>query len=111
MSNELGTLVIVVLKAQNLNDIHSFSKQDAYGQISLNGTVKRTPVDKRAGQHPMWDAEIRFPIMKDKSEKHRMLEVSCWADEPRDDVLLGQAKLDISETLKTGEFDGESAHI
>jgi Ca2+-dependent lipid-binding protein len=106
MSAEIGTLAIVVLKAQNLNDIHSFSKQDAYGQLSLNGTVKRTPVDKRAGQHPLWDAEVRYPIMKDKGEKYRMMEISCWADEPRDDVLLGKATLDITETLRTGEFDG-----
>jgi hypothetical protein len=54
----------------------------------------------------VWDAELRFDITKDASEKNRILEVSCWAEEPKQDDLLGQGKVDISETLRTGEFDG-----
>lgn len=61
----------------------------------------------KGGQHPVWDAEIRFPVMKGTADKHRKLELSCWSKEPRTDELLGQAKIDISETLKTGEFDGK----
>jgi len=34
MSNELGTLVVVVLKARNLNDKHTFHKQDVFAQIA-----------------------------------------------------------------------------
>jgi hypothetical protein len=124
---ELGVLVVVILKARNLNDKHSFYKQDAYAQASLNGNVQRTPVDVRGGQHPVWDAEIRFPVMKATGEKQRILEVSCWAKEHKtDDILgtydtilrgdgvclpcfcsIGTGKVDITETLKTGEFDGE----
>ena len=37
----------------------------------------------------------------------RTLEVSCWSKEPRNDDLVGKGELDISETLQTGEFDGE----
>jgi len=37
MSKELGTLIVVVLKARNLNDKHSFYKQDVFAQVSLNG--------------------------------------------------------------------------
>jgi Ca2+-dependent lipid-binding protein len=106
MSDELGTLVIVVLKAQNLKDIHSFYKQDVYAQLSLNGKKKSTPVDKKGGQHPLWDAEIRYSISKEGGEKNRVLEVSCWASEPKVDEVLGTGKVDITETLKTGEFDG-----
>ncbi|KAG7451079.1 uncharacterized protein BT62DRAFT_827909, partial [Guyanagaster necrorhizus] len=66
---------------------------------------KKTEVDIKGGQHPVWDAEIRFPVMKGTADKYRKLELSCWSKEPRTDELLGQAKIDISETLKTGEFD------
>jgi hypothetical protein len=34
---QLGTLVVVVLKARNLIDKHSFYKQDVFAQACLNG--------------------------------------------------------------------------
>jgi Ca2+-dependent lipid-binding protein len=86
---ELGTLVVVVLKARNLNDKHSFYKQDVYAQVSMSGATQRTPVDVKGGQHPVWDVELRVPIMKQTGEKHRTLEVSCWAKEHKVDDLLG----------------------
>ncbi|KAF7424256.1 hypothetical protein PC9H_009562 [Pleurotus ostreatus] len=106
MSKELlGTLIIVVLKAKNLPDPHSFYKSDVYTQVSLNNESKSTPVDVKGGQHPVWDAELRFPVMKDSAAKFRELKVSCWSKEPRTDEKLGEGKIDITETLKTGEFD------
>jgi Ca2+-dependent lipid-binding protein len=113
MSNELGTLVVVVLKARNLNDKHTFTKQDVFAQVALNGPPKRTAVDVKGGQHPVWDEEVRISVPKDSSEKKRTLEVSCWAKEHKADDLLGQGKVDIGETLRTGEFDGArlSIHI
>ncbi|KAF8896587.1 hypothetical protein BD779DRAFT_1496727 [Infundibulicybe gibba] len=102
---ELGTLIVVILKARNLNDKHSFYKQDVFAQATLNGTTKKTHVNVKGGQHPEWDEEIRFSIMKDASDKHRKLDVACFAKEPRSDDLLGKGQVDISETLRTGEFD------
>ncbi|KAL0573574.1 hypothetical protein V5O48_008388 [Marasmius crinis-equi] len=101
---EIGTLIVVVLKARNLNDKH-FYKQDVYATISLNGVKKRTKVDAKGGQHPVWDDELRFPVMKNTSAKHRKLEAQCWSKEHKDDDMLGEGTLDITETLKTGEFD------
>ncbi|KAJ3768650.1 C2 domain-containing protein, partial [Lentinula raphanica] len=101
---EIGTLIVVVLKAQNLNDKHFF-KQDVYAQVSFGGTTKKTKIDYKGGQHPVWDAELRFPVMKSTTNKFRELEVSCYAKEHRDDTLLGEAKVDMSTTLKSGEFD------
>ncbi|TFY73956.1 hypothetical protein EWM64_g10056, partial [Hericium alpestre] len=103
--NLYGTLVIVVLKGQHLIDNHTFYKQDPYVRLSLSGIVKRTPIDSKGGQHPVWDAELRVPIAKDAAKKNRVLELSCWSEERREDQLLGEAELDISETLRTGEFD------
>ncbi|KAJ2924625.1 hypothetical protein H1R20_g12450, partial [Candolleomyces eurysporus] len=102
---EIGTLIVVVLKARNLNDKHTFRKQDAYAKVALNGTEKKTKVDIKGGQHPVWDDEVRFPVLKTPSGKLRKLEISCWSKEPRDDDLLGKATLDISDTIRTGEFD------
>lgn len=42
--DELGTLIVVVLKAKDLNDKHSFYKQDAYAQITFNGNFQLIPI-------------------------------------------------------------------
>jgi Ca2+-dependent lipid-binding protein len=102
MSKELGTLVVVVLKARNLPDNH-FYKQDVYTKVTLQGTTKKTKVDVKGGQHPEWDDEVRFPVSDDTS---KVLEISCWSKEPRQDAIVGKGEVDISDTLRTGEFDG-----
>ena len=106
MSKELGTLVIVVLKAQHLIDNHTFYKQDPYVKLSLSGATKQTPVDPKGGQHPVWDAELRFPISKDPSKSNRTLTISVFSEEKKEDELLGEGSVDITDTLKSGEFDG-----
>ena len=107
MSSELGTLVVVVLKARNLRDKHTIHKQDVFTQATLGDIVKKTAVDIRGGQHPVWDEELRFSIAKEASDKTRKLEVCCYSKEPRQDELVGRGTVDITETLKTGEFDGK----
>ena len=107
MSKELGTLVVVVLKAKNLHDRHSFYKQDPYAKVTLNGKTVKTSTDVKGGQHPEWDSEFRFPVYAAKSDSARQLEVACWRAEPREDEEIGKGKVDISDTLRTGEFDGE----
>lgn|SRR5712671_151089 len=106
MSKELGTLCIVVLKAQHLPDKHTFYKQDPYVKLSLSGATQQTPVDSKGGQHPVWDCELRFPISRDPSKTNRTLTVSVFSKEKKDDELLGEADVDITDTLKSGEFDG-----
>jgi Ca2+-dependent lipid-binding protein len=106
MSKELGTLVIVVLKAQHLIDNHTFYKQDPYAKLSLSGATKQTPVDPKGGQHPVWDVELHFPISRDPSKSNRTLAISVFLEEKKDDELLGEGTIDITNTLKSGEFDG-----
>ncbi|RPD61172.1 hypothetical protein L226DRAFT_58598 [Lentinus tigrinus ALCF2SS1-7] len=105
MSKEIGTLVVVVLKARNLRDKHTIHKQDVYAQATLSKVTKKTKTDVRGGQHPVWDEELRFPIYKPVSDETRKLEIACYSKEPRSDELVGRGEVDISETLKTGEFD------
>ena len=66
-------------------------------------------MDLRGGQHPEWDSEVRFTVLKENGPggKNRKLEVSCYCQGPKTEDLLGGATVDISDTLKTGEFDGE----
>ncbi|KAL4074835.1 C2 domain-containing protein, partial [Scleroderma yunnanense] len=104
---EIGTLVVVVLKAQHLNQ-PSFYKQDPYAQVTLSGQTEKTKVVSKGGQHPVFDDEFRFPVYADEGQdrKNRLLEVACYKQETKgDDVLLGKGSMDIEETLKTGEFD------
>lgn len=105
--SELGTLIVVLLKARNLNDKHTFWKQDVFAQATLNDVQKRSHVDIKGGQHPEWDSEVRFTVLKETGPggKNRKLEVACYAQEPKTEDLLGKATVDISNTLKTGEFD------
>lgn len=107
MSKELGTLVVVILKAKNLHDRHSFYKQDPFTQITLDGVTHKTEPDVKGGQHPEWDQEFRFIVDRDEDEKHRMMEITCLRKEPRKEEEIGKGKLDITKTLKTGEFDGK----
>ena len=54
MSKEerIGTLIVVVLKAKNLIDRHSFYKQDVSCQISLNGARSVRVKVWKGSSHP-----------------------------------------------------------
>ena len=110
MSTEIGTLVVVVLKARNLIDKH-FYKQDVYTQVTLNGAMKQTSTDLKGGQHPEWDEELRFTVHESSKKAGKTLEVVCWSKEARSDEIVGKGEIDITETLKTGEFDGMHPHM
>ncbi|KZT73664.1 hypothetical protein DAEQUDRAFT_662231, partial [Daedalea quercina L-15889] len=102
---EIGTLVVVVLKARNLPDKHSLYKQDVFSQVVLGGSTKATKIDIKGGQHPVWDEELRFPIYQKTKQEDRLMEVSCWRKEPRGAECIGKGTVDVEETLRTGEFD------
>ncbi|KAF9061409.1 C2 domain-containing protein [Rhodocollybia butyracea] len=103
---EISTLVVIILKAQNLHN-KSFFKQDVYATVTLNGRslITQIKVNVKGSQHPLWDDELQFPVLKDAVKKHRELKVSCWAKEHKDDMLLGEAKVNMTPTVKSKEFD------
>ena len=108
MSKELGTLVVVVLKARNLPDDH-FYKQDVYTTVTLQGHTKKTKVDVKGGQRPEWDEELRFTLTDSTSASAKKMEIACWSKEARQDSVVGKGEIDVSNTLRTGEFDGKCA--
>ena len=62
----------------------------------------------------MWkrfrDQDLHLKVLSQETKENRALKVSCYAKEPKGDELIGAGEVDIKETLKTGEFDGVSAH-
>ncbi|KAJ7276212.1 hypothetical protein B0H12DRAFT_1084166 [Mycena haematopus] len=124
---EIGTLIVVILKANHLPNKRNIGKQDPYCLVSVNGEKQRTKVLKRGGQHPEWDDEIRFKLYEDdtlitngpdgappppppKDGKKNIkggsiMKLSCFADDPREPTLIGQTDVDLTEVLTKGETD------
>ncbi|KAG6837932.1 hypothetical protein H0H93_008326 [Arthromyces matolae] len=125
---EIGTLIVVVLKANHLPNKRHIGKQDPYCSVTHNGEKRRTKAIKRGGQHPEWDEELRFTLYEDESSpnlnedgpsqlppKDRRgpkkvkggwtMKIACFADDPREPDLIGEADVDLTEVLTKGETD------
>ncbi|KAF8268296.1 hypothetical protein EI94DRAFT_1683103 [Lactarius quietus] len=127
-ARDIGTLIVVVLKARNLPNKRQFGKQDPYCVVVLNGETRKTKVIKRGGQHPEWDEEIRFTIYEDaealrgsddgtppplppkagrgpkKIHGGETMALACFAAD-KEPELIGEATVDLSEALTKGETD------
>ncbi|KAK7695702.1 hypothetical protein QCA50_000338 [Cerrena zonata] len=113
---DIGTLIVVILKARNLPNKRHIGKQDPYCTVSLNGEKRRTKAIKRGGQHPEWDEEIRFTLYEGtepepvamtsdgtppppppKKEKGpptihggKYMGIACYAEDIREPDLIGE---------------------
>ncbi|KAF8076197.1 hypothetical protein FPV67DRAFT_1617778 [Lyophyllum atratum] len=130
---EIGTLIVVVLKANHLPNKRHIGKQDPYCVVNVNGEKRRTKAIKRGGQHPEWDEEIRFTLYEDTSDTAnkdahvngtppplppkdpkgpkkikggKIMKLACFADDPREPDLIGETDVDLTEVLTKGETDG-----
>ncbi|KAI6034316.1 hypothetical protein BKA83DRAFT_5894 [Pisolithus microcarpus] len=129
---EIGTLIVVVLKAKNLPNKRHIGKQAPYCLITHNDHKRRTRVIKRGGQHPEWDEEFRFTIYEDmdaeipkpaqrdelppplppkrskgpkKIKGGCLMKLQCYADDIRDPDFIGETLVDLTEALTKGETD------
>ncbi|THH09054.1 hypothetical protein EW145_g2288 [Phellinidium pouzarii] len=113
---EIGTLVVVILKAQHLPNKRHIGKQDPYCCVTLNGDKRRTRAIKRGGQHPEWDEERTGgetpppPPPKETKRKKKVkggnaMVVACFADDPKEPDLIGETVVDLTEVLTKGETD------
>ncbi|KAI0301772.1 hypothetical protein B0F90DRAFT_1715146 [Multifurca ochricompacta] len=126
--HNIGTLIVVILKARNLPNKRQFGKQDPYCAVVLNGETRKTKVIKRGGQHPEWDEEIRFTIYEDsnalrassdgtppplppkagrgpkKIQGGEKMALACFAADKEPD-LIGETIVDLTEVLTRGETD------
>ncbi|KAF5369904.1 hypothetical protein D9758_001235 [Tetrapyrgos nigripes] len=126
---EIGTLVVVILKANHLPNKRHIGKQDPYCAVTFNGETKRTKALKRGGQHPEWDEEVRFTIYEDvdplpagangtppplppkdhtapkKVKGGNTMKLACYADDIREPDFIGDSSVDLREVLTKGETD------
>lgn len=101
--------------------------------MAFNNERQRTRAIKRGGQHPEWDEEVRFTLVEDNDETParpvngsdtppppppkdsrknksikggKLMELMCYADDPKEPELIGETTVDLSEVLTKGETDG-----
>ena len=123
---------------KNLPNKRNIGKQDPYCVVTLNEEKQRTKVDKRGGQHPEWDEELRFTLFEEiedgfghpvdedgpppplppKNSKGppsiaggKFMKIACFADDARDPTQIGETSVDLTEVLTKGETDGTPVHL
>ncbi|EXJ73875.1 uncharacterized protein A1O5_03637 [Cladophialophora psammophila CBS 110553] len=96
---EIGTLVAVVDRAKNLPNRKTMGKQDPYCAMRLGKEAKKTETDKRGGQTPRWDQELRFTVHD--SPDYYKLKCSIFNDDKKTD-LIGEAWIDLQEVIIPG---------
>ncbi|KAH7100450.1 C2 domain-containing protein, partial [Auriculariales sp. MPI-PUGE-AT-0066] len=118
---EIGTLIVVILKARNLPNKKRIGKQDPYCTIRVNNETQRTKAINRGGQHPDWDEEFRFTLFGDiitssghEPQSHSIgmfnilggttMHLACFADSFREPDLIGDALVDFTVALAKGEW-------
>ncbi|KAG8731167.1 hypothetical protein FRC11_004825 [Ceratobasidium sp. 423] len=112
---------------KNLPNKRHIGKQDPYCRMTFNQETRRTKAVKRGGQHPEWDEEVRFSIYEDAEDElertaggdktpppkdrfrnikgGKSMRVCCYADDPREPDMIGEAQVDLTEALTKGEVD------
>lgn len=96
---EIGTLVLIVDRAKNLPNRKTMGKQNPYCAARLGKEAKKTETDKRGGQTPRWDQELRFTVHD--SPDYHTLKISIFSEDKRTD-LIGEAWISLKEILNPG---------
>ncbi|EXJ60362.1 hypothetical protein A1O7_04514 [Cladophialophora yegresii CBS 114405] len=96
---EIGTLVAVVDRAKNLPNRRTMGKQDPYCAMRLGKDAKKTDTDKRGGQTPRWDQELRFTVHD--SPDYYKLKCSVFNDDKKTD-LISETWIDLQDVIVPG---------
>ncbi|OAF58822.1 hypothetical protein VC83_06284 [Pseudogymnoascus destructans] len=104
---DIGTLVIIVDRAKNLPNRKSIGKQDPYCAARLGKEAKKTNTDRRGGQTPKWDQELRFAVHD--SPDYYQLKVSVFNDDKKTD-LIGEAWVNLQDVLVPGGGQNDLWH-
>ncbi|KAK5168142.1 uncharacterized protein LTR77_006710 [Saxophila tyrrhenica] len=101
---EIGTLVLIVDRAKNLPNRKTMGKQNPYCAARLGKDARKTETDRRGGQTPRWDQELRF-VVHDSPDYYK-LKISIFSEDKRTD-LIGEAWLDLADVItpKGGKKD------
>ncbi|KAK4503906.1 hypothetical protein PRZ48_004821 [Zasmidium cellare] len=96
---EIGTLVLVVDRAKNLPNRKTMGKQNPYAAARLGKEARKTETDKRGGQTPRWDQELRFTVHD--SPDYYTLKISVFSEDKRTD-LIGEAWVRLDDVVVPG---------
>ncbi|KAJ8067217.1 hypothetical protein OCU04_004581 [Sclerotinia nivalis] len=103
----IGTLVVIVDRAKNLPNRKTIGKQDPYCAARLGKEAKKTETDKRGGQTPRWDQELRFTVHD--SPDYYQLKVSVFNDDKRTD-LIGETWINLQDVIVAGGGQSDVWH-
>lgn len=95
----IGTLVVIMDRARNLPNKRTMGKQDPYCAARLGKEAKKTRTDKRGGQTPRWDQELRFTVHD--SPDYNRLKVSVFNDDKKTE-LIGEAYANLQSVIMPG---------
>ncbi|KAI2087785.1 hypothetical protein LOZ36_002617 [Ophidiomyces ophidiicola] len=104
---EIGTLVAIIDRAKNLPNRKTMGKQNPYCACRLAKEAKKTDTDKRGGQTPKWDQELRFTVHQ--SPDYYQLKVSVFNDDKKTD-LIGETWIDLRTVIIAGGGQSDSWH-
>ncbi|KAI9768786.1 MAG: hypothetical protein M1840_004600 [Geoglossum simile] len=104
---EIGTLVVIVDRARNLPNRKKIGKQDPYCAARLGKEAKKTEVDKRGGQTPKWDQELRF-VVHDSADYYQ-LKVSVFNDDKKTE-LIGETWVSLEAVVVPGGGQNDLWH-
>ncbi|KAI4199216.1 MAG: hypothetical protein LQ350_004772 [Teloschistes chrysophthalmus] len=104
---EIGTLVVVLDRAKNLPNRKSMGKQDPYCAARLGKEAKKTETDKRGGQTPRWDQELRFTVHE--SPDYYQLKVSVFNDDKKTE-LIGETRIALEDIIVPGGGQNDTWH-
>ncbi|KAI9860473.1 MAG: hypothetical protein M1813_006132 [Trichoglossum hirsutum] len=104
---EIGTLVVIVDRAKNLPNRKKIGKQDPYCAARLGKEAKKTEVDKRGGQTPKWDQELRF-VVHDSAD-YCQLKVSVFNDDKKTE-LIGETWVSLEAVVVPGGGQNDLWH-
>ncbi|KAI4169949.1 MAG: hypothetical protein LQ343_005331 [Gyalolechia ehrenbergii] len=104
---EIGTLVVIVDRAKNLPNRKTMGKQDPYCAARLGKEAKKTETDKRGGQTPKWDQELRFTVHE--SPDYYQLKVSVFNDDKRTE-LIGETRIGLEDIIVLGGGQNDTWH-
>ncbi|KAF2743773.1 hypothetical protein M011DRAFT_409923 [Sporormia fimetaria CBS 119925] len=103
----IGTLVVIMDRAKNLPNRRSMGKQDPYCAARLGKEAKKTNTDKRGGQTPRWDQELRFTVHD--SPDYRNLKVSVFNDDKKTE-LIGETWVNLDAVVVQGGGQSDGWH-
>ncbi|KAL8725561.1 MAG: hypothetical protein Q9166_007284 [cf. Caloplaca sp. 2 TL-2023] len=104
---EIGTLVVIVDRAKNLPNRKTMGKQDPYCAARLGKEAKKTETDKRGGQTPRWDQELRFTVHE--SPDYYQLKVSVFNDDKKTE-LIGETRIGLENIVIPGGGQNDTWH-